>query len=43
MFRSDCFDMIVNIEERDIILSNIKNKDETDNYIETLRNFYNIK
>lgn len=28
MFRNDCFDMIVNINERDIILSNYKNEHE---------------
>lgn len=42
MFRNDCFDMIVNVEDRDIILSNIKSKEETKNYINTLRNFYNV-
>lgn len=42
MFRNDCFDMIVNVEDRDIILSNIKSKEETKNYINTLRKFYNV-
>lgn len=42
MFRNDCFDMIVNVEDRDVILSNIKSKEETKNYINTLRNFYNV-
>lgn len=28
MFRNDCFDMIVNLNERDIILSNYKNEQE---------------
>lgn len=42
MFRNDCFDLIVNVEDRDIILSNYKTKEETINYIDTLRNFYKI-
>lgn len=42
MFRNDCFDMIVNVEDRDIILSNIKSSEETKKYINTLRNFYNV-
>lgn len=43
MFRNDCFDMIVNAEERDVILSSVKNEEETKSYITALRNFYNIK
>ena len=43
MFRSDCFDMIVNIEDRDIILSNYKKEKDINRYVDTLRNFYNIK
>ena len=43
MFRNDCVDMIVNIDERDAILSNYKNEQEKNEYITTLRNFYNIK
>ena len=43
MFRNDCFDMIVNINERDIILSNYKNEQEKNDYVYNLRNFYNIK
>ena len=43
MFRNDCFDMIVNVKDRDIILSNYKSDEETKNYVNTLRRFYNIK
>lgn len=43
MFRNDCFDMIINVNERDIILSNYKKEQEKNDYISTLRNFYNIK
>ena len=35
MFRSDCFDMIINIDERDAILSNYKNEFKTQEYIES--------
>lgn len=42
MFRNDCFDLIVNVKDRDIILSNYKTKEGTINYIDTLRNFYKI-
>jgi len=42
MFRNDCFDMIINLNDRDIILSDVKNEKETKAYIESLRNFYNI-
>ena len=43
MFRNDCFDMVVSIEDRDIIISNWKTEEETANYINSLRNFYKIK
>lgn len=43
MFRNDCFDMIVNVNDRDLIISSYKNGEETTKYISTLRNFYNIK
>ena len=43
MFRNDCFDMVVSIEDREIIISNWKTEEETANYISSLRNFYNIK
>lgn len=42
MFRNDCFDMIININDRDIILSNEKTKDDIDKYINSLSKFYNI-
>ena len=43
IFRSDCFDMIINIDERDAILSNYENTFKTQEYIKSLREFYNIK
>lgn len=43
MFRNDCFDMEININNQDVILSNYQNEIDTQKYIKTLRNFYNIK
>lgn len=43
MFRNDCFDMAININDRDIILSNEKTKDDIDKYINSLSKFYNIQ
>ena len=43
MFRNDCFDMIINVNEQDLILSNFQNEQNTKDYITNLRNFYNIK
>lgn len=43
MFRNDCFDMVINVSDRDIILSNIKDTDDTNSYITALRDFYKIK
>lgn len=42
MFRNDCFDMAININDRDIILSNKKTKDDIDKCINSLSKFYNI-
>ncbi len=42
MFRNDCFDMIVNINDRDVILSNEKNKEDITKYIKSLSKFYKI-
>ena len=42
MFRNDCFDMAININDRDVILSNEKTKDDIDKYINLLSKFYNI-
>ena len=43
MFRNECFDMVVNINEKDIILSNKKAKEDIDKYITSLNRFYKIK
>ena len=42
MFRNDCFDMAVNINDRDVILSNERTKEDITKYIESLRKFYKI-
>lgn len=42
MFRNDCFDMAVNINERDVILSNERTKEDITKYIESLSKFYKI-
>ena len=42
MFRNDCFDMAVNINERDVILFNERTKEDVTKYIESLSKFYKI-
>lgn len=43
MFRNDCFDMVINLCEKDVILSNYKSSNDINEYIKSLRTFYNIK
>ena len=43
MFRSDCFDMSVKINDRNIILSNEKTKEDIEKYILSLSKFYKIQ
>lgn len=43
MFRNDCFDMAININDRDLILSNEKIKEDIDKYISSLNQFYKIE
>ena len=43
LFRNDCFDMVLNINEQSLILSNEKTKEQIDNYIKSLSKFYNVK
>ncbi len=42
MFRNDCFDMAVNINDRDVILSNERTKEDITKYIESLSKFHKI-
>ena len=41
-FRSDCFDMLVNINNQDVILSNYKTENEISNYVNALSEFYKV-
>ena len=43
MFRSDCFDLAVNINDRKLILSNEKTKEDIEKYILSLSKFYKIQ
>ena len=42
IFRNDCFDMAVNIKDRDVILSNETTKKDITKYIESLIKFHKI-
>ena len=42
MFRNDCFDMAININDNNVILSNEKTKEDITKYIESLSKFYKI-
>ena len=42
LFRNDCFDMVINIDKQDLILSNEKTKEQVNEYIKSLSEFYNI-
>ena len=42
MFMNDCFDMAVNINDRDVILSNERTKKDIANYVDSLSKFYKI-
>ena len=42
LFRNDCFDMVINIDKQDLILSNEKTKEQINEYIKSLSEFYKI-
>ena len=42
MFRNDCFDMAVNINDRDVILSNERTKEDITKYTKSLSKLYKI-
>lgn len=42
MFRNECFDMVINVDEQDIILSNSKTKEQINEHINSLSKFYKI-
>ncbi len=43
MFRSDCFDMSIKINDKNIILSSKKAKEDIEKYISSLSKFYKIQ
>ena len=43
MFRENCFDLVINSNDRNIILSNYKSKEDIESYIKSLSEFYKIK
>jgi len=43
MFRENCFDLVVNSNNKSLILSNYNSKDDIENYIKSLSEFYKIK
>ncbi len=42
-FRENCFDLVVNSNDKSLILSNYNSKEDIDNYIKSLSEFYKIK
>lgn len=42
MFRENCFDLVINSNDRDFILSNYQSKEDINNYIKSLSEFYKI-
>ncbi len=43
LFRENCFDLVVNSNDKSLVLSNYNSKDDIDNYIKSLSEFYKIK
>ncbi len=43
MFRENCFDLVINSNDKSLILSNYNSKGDIDNYIKSLSEFYKIK
>lgn len=43
LFRKNCFDLVVNSNDKSLILSNYNSKEDIDNYIKSLSEFYKIK
>lgn len=43
LFRENCFDLVVNSNDKNLILSNYNSKEDIDNYIKSLSEFYKIK
>ena len=43
LFRENCFDLVVNSNDKNLILSNYKSKEDIDSYVKSLSEFYKIK
>ncbi len=43
LFRENCFDLLVNSNDKNLILSNYKSKEEIESYVKSLSEFYKIK
>lgn len=43
LFRENCFDLIVNSNDKNLILSNYQSKEDINSYIKSLSEFYKIK
>ena len=43
LFRNDCFDMVISMDKHDLILSNEKTKEQINEYITSLSEFYKIR
>ena len=43
MFRKNCFDLVVNSNDKSLILSNYNSREDIDSYIKSLSEFYKIK
>lgn len=42
LFRENCFDLVINSNDKSLILSNYNSRDDIDNYIKSLSEFYKI-
>ncbi len=43
MFRENCFDLVINSNDKNLVLSNYKSKEDIESYIKSLSEFYKIK
>ncbi len=42
MFRENCFDLVINSNDKNIILSNYQSNEDIENYTKSLSEFYKI-
>lgn len=43
LFRENCFDLVINSNDKSLILSNYNSKEDLDSYVKSLSEFYKIK